>query len=74
MDARLPTPNPLRTHEEWERFCHADVPELTDKALLIEIWRTESALADLAPDDDDWLWERWQALSRELQGRRRNGN
>jgi len=75
MEVQSVVPNPLRTHEEWERFSHADVPELTDKALLVELWRTQSALAEVGDTDPDgWLWERWEALSRELQGRRRDGN
>lgn len=65
----LAIPDPLESHEQWEKYHHLDLPHLSPRALCVERWRIEQALAlfDLPPGHPpdfewDWLWARYEAL------------
>jgi len=66
----LAIPDPLDSHEQWERYHNLDVPRLTPRNLCVELWRVQQALAlfDLPPESAgtdhawDWLWARYEAL------------
>lgn len=61
-----PIPDPFRSLEEWERWRHLDLPELSTPELLRERARLRLRLTlDDAPDS--WCLERLQAIEGALR-------
>lgn len=66
----LAIPDPLNSHEQWEKYHNLDLDRLSPRNLCVERWRVEQALAlfDLPPDAGnhdlawDWLWARYEAI------------
>ena len=67
-------PHPARSLEDWRRFAHEDLLELSRRQLGWEAARIGHALASYRRPDDEappWLLERLRLLRAEL--RRRTG-
>lgn len=61
LEQLYPVPDPLRSHEEWERFWHLDLNGLTPEELQLERAQVVFRLTfDYAPHD--WLLKRLDAI------------
>jgi hypothetical protein len=68
-------PDPLESFEAWQRYRHADLSGLSNRALLVELWQAQLGLALLdarRPADElerewEWYWERWETVTRHLR-------
>lgn len=70
LELLYPIPQPLRTLEDHWRFCHADLPDLTDIELARELSRVWRRLTLEWPKADHWLWARRAAVFAERDRRR----
>ncbi|MBC7223440.1 MAG: hypothetical protein H5T59_04060 [Anaerolineae bacterium] len=68
-------PNPCRSYEQWERWTHRDIAELSAERLAQEAARIAQVLAwlDRRNPDREWLEERLRRLRGELARRGGNG-
>jgi hypothetical protein len=61
-------PNPMNTAQEFSRFYHLDIQNLSDEELSTEFYSLRSILYWLPPDKQ-WIKQRVQELGKEY-GRR----
>jgi hypothetical protein len=60
-------PDPMRSLQQYERFHHSDISDLSDSDLLEELWALRPFLWELP--SDHWLRGRCLELERDLKRR-----
>jgi len=62
-------PNPMYSVQQFNRYYHLDIPDLTDEAIQEELWSLRPLLFRLPPCKE-WIKERVFELTKEYNRRR----
>ena len=65
----LNIPNPMYSVQQYNRYYHLDIPDLTDEAIQEELWSLCPLLFGLLPGNK-WIKERVFELTKEYNRRR----
>ena len=63
LDAFCPIPDPYETYEQWVRYHHYDVPEMTPSERRMEMEAVKMRLL-IDPTPSEWLTERYTVCMR----------
>ena len=61
-------PNPLDSHEQWSRYHHEDLEDLSRMELNVE--RAQCVLSLASGSAHPWFAERYEQIGRRLRGTR----